>query len=147
MKLTLTLTQQNELCDAVTNGATIELAAAVVGCTENVIRNTVEIDLDFRRRLEMAEGEMTTRYLEGLLKAVRENGDPRAAARWLEYVESNRDPIGDFMDGVIDSWHKIKPILDERTRKKLGRQVDRMIDTLFPEDVQRPWKPSFPKQP
>jgi hypothetical protein len=146
MKRMLTVAQQNELCEAVTNGATLELAAAMIGCTENIIRNTAEADLEFRRRLAIAESEMTERHFNNLWEAVRDNGDPQAAFRLLEFLEAQRDPVEEFLNGVIDLSHDVRPRLDKATRKKIGRQIDKMIDELIPDEFHRPWRSFIPKQ-
>jgi hypothetical protein len=132
MKPTLTLAQQNEVCAAVAQGATLSIAAAIAGCTEDTINNTAELIPDFRNRLKQSANRpthaqnMTKDELAKIQKRV-ERGIRRIFLRGCG-GRKKRYHLADVICGIVAVEQFVRSHIDEEsTRNKLRDEMRKLI--------------------
>jgi hypothetical protein len=127
--------QQNEVCEAIAKGATLEIAAAVAGCTTQTIDNTVDQDLEFDLRLEDATSAHLDLCHEIVQRAIRQPGNELLAESFQAFKEMLRDnfstPLGSVVVQLIElEEHVVETIDDKEVQTKLVHGLRKLIREL-----------------
>ncbi len=143
MKPTLTSAQKKEVCKAVAQGATWDIAAAVAGCTSETINTTIDQDLDFDLRLQQVENKVLERNFKIFKRLAKQPGNRRAAAEFKKFRKQIADkfntPIGDVVLRLARlEEHVNATITDKQVQRMVVGGLRKIVRQLPPPNAPQP---------
>lgn len=143
MKPILSPTQQDEVCEAVAKGASLDLAAVIAGCTSQMIDNTLDQDLEFDHRLEDSTVAMMKFCYDTIMRESKKSGNQYLADElqaFMDKIEDNfQTPVGIVTRELIELEEYVNvAIANKQVQTTIARGIRKLIRELPPMNFHTP---------